>query len=84
MSRVGRGLALHAAVPIEMATAASLGWDTGLVRTIGVGAGLGRPVAGAALEPTGSIRKSKGHEAVKRLVIKAFDTSNKIAPLTHT
>ena len=48
MSRIGRSLALHTAVTGEVTVTTSLGWDTGLVRTIGIDAGLGRPVAGVA------------------------------------
>jgi len=55
MNGMCRSLALDAAVPIEMASTAPLGQDTDLVvvRAGQVGAGLGRPVAAAALEVVG-------------------------------
>ena len=45
MVRIRRRLTFDAAVPIEVASTASLGGDADLVRTGRVGAGLGRPVA---------------------------------------
>ena len=49
-------LALDAAVPIDMTSSASFGWDTDLVGTGGIGTGLGRPVTGAALETISVVR----------------------------
>ena len=51
MLRMHGRLAFDAAVPIDVASSASFGWDTDLVRAVRVGTGLGRPVAGAAFEP---------------------------------
>ena len=50
MIGIRRFLAFDAAVPIEMASTASLGWDADLVGTRWIGAGLGGPVAVAAFE----------------------------------
>ena len=49
-------LAFHAAVPIDMTSSASFGWDTDLVRAVRVGTGLSRPVTGAAFEPISVVR----------------------------
>ena len=50
MIGIRRGLAFDAAVPIEMTPTATLGRDTNLVGAVGIGAGLGGPVALAATE----------------------------------
>ena len=52
MIGVCRGLALDAAVPIEVTSSAALGRDTDLIGAGRVGAGLGRPVAARTLEVT--------------------------------
>ena len=50
MVRIHGRLAFDAAVPVEMTPTATLGRDTNLVGAVGIGAGLGGPVAFAATE----------------------------------
>ena len=50
MIGVCRGLALDAAVPIEVTSSAALGRDTDLIGAGRVGAGLGGPIALAAMK----------------------------------
>ena len=50
MVRIHRSLTLDAAVPIEVTSTAPFGRNTSIVGAVWIGAGLGGPVAAAALE----------------------------------
>ena len=81
------GLALDAAVPVQMAVTAPLGGNSDLVGAGGVGAGLRRPVAVAAFESafglTTRIRphhRDTGHDVEsRRLVVEASDAETSFA-----
>ena len=78
MRRIGRSLALHTAVTGEMTIATSLGWDTGVVRTVGIDAGFGRPVAGVASKVR-AIQEEMAKASFHGTLIQTFETTNEIA-----
>ena len=71
-------LAFDATVTGEVTITTSLGWDTGLVRTFRIDAGLYRPVAIIASK-VGAIQEDVAKASFHGGVIQTFQTSNKIA-----
>ena len=87
MVRICRSLTLDAAITIEVAATASLGWHASVIWTGRIGAGLGRPVARGAqvMRRTVLFQTNTGEEGVRNItsksIIQALEaTGNMAAP----